>query len=218
MKSIWPLPLSIFAQGKSNSGNSCNILWGRGAGDYDGNNYFQWRQAIIILKKSLRYFLNRYLLLISVAYSYSIWWLIPSRNIYCIHKIYIYNPPNNWCGLSLNKPDHVICEIWMMVIRWYPLSNLTSVIQWEQNMIQAKILTGLGKPKKTFCKSQWQINKKLVDNSITRKKSTKYARTIYVHFTSEIIQRVDTLLIYWRIMPSAERLSSRFHSCPCFAS
>ena len=81
-------------------------------------------------------------------------------------------------------------------------------------MIQAKILTGLGKPKKTFCKSQWQINKKLVDNSITRKKSTKYARTIYVHFTSEIIQRVNTLLIYWRIMPSAERLSRKFLSCP----
>ena len=38
-----------------------------------------------------------------------------------------YNPPNNFCGLSLDKSDHVI-ENRTMVIRGYPPSDLISVV------------------------------------------------------------------------------------------
>ena len=72
--------------------------------------------------------------------------------------------------------------------------------------------------------------KKLVDNSAQRntKKSTKYTGTIYVRSPWEIIRTVINwvgpfpacwYLVHRRIMPSAERLSSKFHSCPrSFAS
>ena len=41
--------------------------------------------------------------------------------------IYIYNPMNNFSGLSLNKTDHVV-QIRAMVIRRYPPSDLISVV------------------------------------------------------------------------------------------
>ena len=41
--------------------------------------------------------------------------------------IYCYNPPNNFCGLSLDKTDHVIQD-WTMDIRGYPPSDLISVV------------------------------------------------------------------------------------------
>ena len=65
--------------------------------------------------------------------------------------------------------------------------------------------------------------KKLVENSTQRntKKSTKYTGTIYVRSPWETIRRVIKswnkplygLLVYRRIMPSAEWLSSKFLSC-----
>ena len=39
----------------------------------------------------------------------------------------IYNPPNNFCGLSWDKTDHVI-QNRTMDIRGYPPSNLISVV------------------------------------------------------------------------------------------
>ena len=41
--------------------------------------------------------------------------------------IYIYNPPNNFCGLLLDKTDHMI-QNWTMDIRGYPPSDFMSVV------------------------------------------------------------------------------------------
>ena len=38
-----------------------------------------------------------------------------------------YNPPNNFCGLSLDKTGHVMRN-WTMYIRGYPPSDLISVV------------------------------------------------------------------------------------------
>ena len=63
-----------------------------------------------------------------------------------------------------------------MVFRGYLSSDLTSVVWFyvdgrktkKHANIQAKLLIGQGKPNKTFCRSQWRINKKLVHNSVPR--------------------------------------------------
>ena len=96
-----------------------------------------------------------------------------------------YNPTNNFCGLSLDKIDHVIPNR-TMDIRGYPSSDLISVVRsplwapavvWfyfdgrktkKRANVHAKLWIGQGKPKKTFCRSQWRINEKLVDNSVPR--------------------------------------------------
>ena len=146
-----------------------------------------------------------------------------------------YNSPNNFCELSLDKVDHVI-QNRTVFIRGYPPSDLISVVWFyfdgrktkKRANVQAKLLIGQGKrKKKTFCRRQWR-HKTLVDNSVLRntKKSTKYAGTIYVRWLWEIIRRADKinkplsgLLVYRKIMPLAERLSLKFHSCPrSFAS
>ena len=85
------------------------------------------------------------------------------------------NPPNHFCGLSLDKCDHVI-QNRPMDIRGYQPSDLISVV-WsyfdgrktkKQANLYAKLWIGQRKPKKTFYRSQWRINKKLVDNSVPR--------------------------------------------------
>ena len=76
---------------------------------------------------------------------------------------------------------------------WYPSSDFISTEGKPKNEQTLTISFKLVKEnqKKTFCRSQWRINKKLVDNSVPRntKKSTKYAATIYVRSPWEIIQR-----------------------------
>ena len=111
----------------------------------------------------------------------------PNYITHALMDIGNYNPPNNFCGLSLDKTNHVM-QNRTMVIRGYPPSDLISVVWFyfdgrktkKQANVQAKLLTGQEKPKKTFCRSQGRINKKLVDNFVPRntKKSTKYAGTI----------------------------------------
>ena len=87
--------------------------------------------------------------------------------------------------------------------------------------VQAELIITQRKPKNTFCRSQWRINKKSFDNSALRntgKKSTKYAGTNYVRSPWEIIHLLNKplsgLLVCRTIIPSAERLSSKFHNCP----
>ena len=41
--------------------------------------------------------------------------------------VYMYNPPNNFCGLLLGKTDQVI-QNWTMVITGYPPSDLISLV------------------------------------------------------------------------------------------
>ena len=97
---------------------------------------------------------------------------------------YVYNPLNSFCGLSLDKTDHVI-QNHTMVIGGYPPSDLISVVWFyfdgrktkKQANVQAKLLIGQEKPNKTFCRSQWRITKKLVDNSVP--KNTKKIRKIF---------------------------------------
>jgi len=71
--------------------------------------------------------------------------------------------------------------------------------------------------------------KKLVDNSTqrnTQKKIHKICRNDLSTFTLKnqlegykIDKPLSSLLVYWRIMPLAERLYLKFHSCPrSFAS
>ena len=147
----------------------------------------------------------------------------------------IYNPPNNFCGLSLNKIDNMI-QNRTMDIRGYSPSDLISVVWFyfdgrktkKRANVNAKLWIGQGKPKKTFCRSQWRINKKLVDNSELKKqeKILKIWRNDIRAFTLrnysegyKINKPLSGLLVYRRIMPSAERLSLKFHSCPrSFAS
>ena len=78
------------------------------------------------------------------------------------------------------------------------------------------------KKKKHFAEAIDREIKKLVDNPIPRntKKSTKYAGKIYSAFnlrseseSYKLSKPLSGLLVYWRIMPSAETLSSKFHSC-----
>ena len=110
-----------------------------------------------------------------------------------------YNPPNNFCGLSLDKTDHGV-ENRTMDIRRYTPSDLISVVWFyfdgrktkKRANDYAKLWIGQGKPKKTFSRSQWRINKKPVDNSVPRntKKTSKYAGTIYERSPWEIIRRI----------------------------
>ena len=76
---------------------------------------------------------------------------------------------------------------------WYLSSDFNSMEGKPRNKwtFKLKLLISQGKPKKSY-RTQWWINKKLVDNSVLRnmKKSTKYAGTIYVHSPWEIILRV----------------------------
>ena len=102
---------------------------------------------------------------------------------------------------------------------WYPPSDFISMEEKtkKQAKVQAKLLIGQGKPKKTFCKSQLRINTRLVDNSVPRntKKSTKGAGTIYTDAVAlrnysegyKIKKPLFGLLVYRRITPSAEKLS-----------
>ena len=149
--------------------------------------------------------------------------------------ISIYNPPNNFFGLSLDKTDHVI-QNRTMVIRRYPPSDLISVVWFyfdgikakKRASVQAKLLIGHGKQKNTFCRSQWR--KKLKRwLTIPHKETQKIhkicrndLRAFALRNYSEgykINKPFSGLLVHRRIMPSAERLSSKFHSCPrSFAS
>ena len=78
--------------------------------------------------------------------------------------------------------------------------------------------------KRTFRRSQWRINKKLVDNSVTGN-MTKW-KNMPLRSTGKCIclkklfggglkinKPLSSLLVYWRIMPLAKRLPSKFHSC-----
>ena len=99
-------------------------------------------------------------------------WDTICRTQMCEYSIMAYNSPKNLCGLSLDK----LITWYTMVVRRYPLSDLISVVWFyfdrrktkKQANVQAKPFVGQGKPKRTFCKSLWAINKKLVDNSIPR--------------------------------------------------
>ena len=67
-----------------------------------------------------------------------------------------YNPPINFCGLLLDKTDHVIHNR-TMVIRRYPSSDLISIVWFyfdgrktkRRETVQAKLLIGQGKHLKT---------------------------------------------------------------------
>ena len=88
--------------------------------------------------------------------------------------ICIYNPPNNFFGLSLDKTDHVKQNRTMVIRRFYIRAS-----------VEGKLLISYGKQKNTFCrpKPATEKLKKLVDNSAQRntKKSTKYTGKIYLH-------------------------------------
>ena len=109
-----------------------------------------------------------------------------------------------------------------MIVRRYLPCDLISAVWFycdrrktkKQANVQAKLLNGQGKPKETFCRSQWRITKKLVhDNSVPRntKKKLKICKNELHSFA---------LRNYWegyRINQTSfriERLSSKFHSCP----
>ena len=74
-----------------------------------------------------------------------------------------YNPPTNFCQLSLDKTDHVI-QNRTMVIRGHPPSDLISVVSSyfdgrktkKRANVPAKLLIGHGKQnlEKPFCRSQ----------------------------------------------------------------
>ena len=117
------------------------------------------------------------------------------------------NPPNNFCRLSFDKTDHTIQNS-TMVIRRYPPSNLISVIWCYFEWIKAKkwIL---------FAEASDRESKKLVHNSTQKKhkkKSIECKETIYIALTLtncsegyKINKPLSGLLVYWRIMPLAER-------------
>ena len=98
-------------------------------------------------------------------------------------SIYIHNPPNNFCGLPLDKTDHVV-QNRTMVIRRYPSSDFISIEERPRNKQAFKLnFNRSSKTKKIlFAQASHREIKRLVDNSVQRntKKSTKYAGTIYV--------------------------------------
>ena len=83
--------------------------------------------------------------------------------IYTYIHISIYNPSNNFFGLSLDKTDHMI-QNWIMVTRRYLPSNLISIAWFyfdgikhkKSASVQTKLLIGHGKQKNNFCRSQWR--------------------------------------------------------------
>ena len=68
---------------------------------------------------------------------------------------YSYNPPNNFCGLSLDKIDHVI-ENRRTGIRGYPSSDFISAEGKGRNQQTFTLNFKFVKEnqKKTFCRSQ----------------------------------------------------------------
>lgn len=108
---------------------------------------------------------------------------------------------------------------------WYPSSDFISMEGklWNKRTFKLKIELVKEKPTKTFCRSQWQIYKKLVVNFVARntKKSTKYCRKYLRVFALgnysegyKINTPLSGLLVYRWIMPLAKRFSSTFHSFP----
>ena len=69
----------------------------------------------------------------------------------------IYNPANNFFGLSLDKSDHVIQNRTMVVRRYLPsdLIHIRRLILFRQNKSQeTSKRSSHGKKKNTFCRSQ----------------------------------------------------------------
>ena len=97
--------------------------------------------------------------------------------------LFIYNPPNNFCGLSLDKTDHVI-QNRTMVIRRYPSSDFISTEERprHEQVFKLNFKRSWKTKKILFAEASEGEIKRLVNNSVQRntKKSTKYAGTIYV--------------------------------------
>ena len=115
-----------------------------------------------------------------------------------------------------------------MVIRGYLPSNLISIIWFycfdrrktkKKANVQANLLIIIGQePKKTFCRSQWRINKKNGLQLPTEKheKIYKICRKDLCVFALRNYSEgyktnklISSFLVYHRIMPLAERLSSK---------
>ena len=81
---------------------------------------------------------------------------IASEQKYLVDYKYVYNPPNNVCGLSLDKTDHVIQNQTVVITR-YLAPDLISIAWFYFNgktkkkvNAQAEHLSGQGKPKKAL--------------------------------------------------------------------
>ena len=118
----------------------------------------------------------------------------------------------NFCELSLDKSNHVM-QNRTMVIRGYPLSDLIAFklnfYKWsrkiKKNFLQRTVTEIL--------KAGWQFLTKKPEkiHKICRNDLSVFALRNLIGRLSH--KSLCGLLVYRRIMPSGERLFSKFHSC-----
>lgn len=120
----------------------------------------QFTTSLILLTSSLITYLIKHNLEKGVSSNFitAAWEVIPCTCFLCTRRLavvqvnQVIKKPNNFCGLSLAKTDH-LTQIRTMVTRGYSLSHLISVVgrkTKKQANAQAKLLIGQAKPKEEY--------------------------------------------------------------------